>query len=60
MRGVRTIIFAAESRRDLCYVSEHEGIALKKYKYQFYDFRLSSAGLRGENLVQPCLPPMAG
>ena len=25
MRDVRTIIFAAESRRDLCYVSENEG-----------------------------------
>ena len=25
MRGVRTIILAAVSRRDLCYVSEHEG-----------------------------------
>ena len=26
MRGVRTIIFAAESRRDLCYASENEGL----------------------------------
>ena len=25
MRGVRTIILAAVSRRDLCYVSENEG-----------------------------------
>ena len=25
MRDVRTIIFAAESRRDLCYVSENKG-----------------------------------
>ena len=25
MRDARTIIFAAESRRDLCYVSENKG-----------------------------------
>ena len=33
MRDVRTIILAAVSRRDLCYVSENEGFRFGK-KYQ--------------------------
>ena len=30
MRGVLTIIFAAVSRRDLCYVSENKGVRFEK------------------------------
>ncbi len=31
MRDVRTIMFAAESRRDLCYVSENTGFRFTKH-----------------------------
>ena len=33
MRDVRTIIFAAESRRDLCYVSENKGFRFTKRQH---------------------------
>ena len=44
MRGVRTIILAAVSRRDLCYVSENKGFRFAKNTLIHADSSFIAAG----------------
>ena len=44
MRDVRTIILAAVSRRDLCYVSENKGFRFAKNKLIHADSSFIAAG----------------